>query len=127
MNTYFYTDANGQKQGPVSKRKLQILAAQGVIDPNTPVETFDGRIKLAAGQLPSLWDRSLPNESSGAPYWGTTVVLTLLTCVLVLPGALLFPPIVFLAAMIPFLLLMRMLFYIESHLRSIREHYENSE
>jgi len=98
---------------------------RGVIDPNTPVETFDGRIKFSAAQVPSLWDRSLANESSGAPYWGTTVALTLLTCLLVFPGALLFPPIVFLAAVIPFLLLMRMLFYIESHLRAIREHYEN--
>jgi len=124
MNTYFYTDANGQKQGPVSKRTLQILAARGVIDPDTPVETFEGR-ECLAGQIPSLWDRSLSNEPSESPGflfgWVATLILTLVLCAgVVIPAGLLAAPLLF-------LLFMWKLFTIESHLRSIREHYENSE
>ena len=116
MKTYFYTDANGQKQGPVSKRKLQILATLGTIEPNTPVETFEGR-ECLAGQIPSLWDRSLSNEPSVSPGfffgWVLTVILALV-CVVVPPFIAVF-----------FLLIMWKLFTIESHLRSIRELYED--
>jgi len=126
MSGYFYIDANGQQQGPVSKRRLQILAARGAIEPNTPIETFAGH-KCSAEQIPSLWNRSLTNESSGSPNWGLTIFLTFLTCVIVILGAMVIAPIflLFVPAAIPFLLFMRLLFYIESHLRGIREHYEN--
>jgi len=116
MITYFYTDANGQKHGPVSKRELRILAARGMIEPDTRMETCEGR-ECLAGQIPSLWDRSLANEPSVSPGfffgWVLTVILALV-CVVVPPFIAVF-----------FLLIMWKLFTIESHLRSIRELYED--
>ena len=118
MKTYFYTDANGQKQGPVSKQGLRILAARGMIEPDTRMETCEGR-ECLAGQIPGLWD---DERSPGFFFgWVATVILTLVLCAgVVIPAG-------FLAAPLLFLLFMWKLFTIESHLRSIREHYENSE
>jgi len=53
MPNYFYIDANGQKHGLVNDQQLQALAAQGVITPNTPLETEGGH-KGTAGQIPGL-------------------------------------------------------------------------
>jgi len=53
MPNYFYIDANGQKHGLVNDQQLQTLAAQGVITPNTPLETEGGH-KGVAGQIPGL-------------------------------------------------------------------------
>ena len=44
---YFYADAYGQKQGPVSPQQLKKLAMQGIITPNTPLETDTGKKGLA--------------------------------------------------------------------------------
>ena len=54
MTNYFYTDANGQKQGPVDEQRLRELAAQGIIGPHTSMET-DGGHKGSAGQIPGLF------------------------------------------------------------------------
>ena len=54
MPNFFYADANGQKQGPVNDQQLKALAAQGVITPQTPMETDSG-YKGTAGQLPGLF------------------------------------------------------------------------
>jgi len=54
MPNFFYTDANGQKQGPVNDQQLKALAAQGIITPSTPMETDSGH-KGTAGQLPGLF------------------------------------------------------------------------
>ena len=126
MTSYFYTDATGQKQGPVSKRKLRTLAILGTIEPNTPIETNTG-INVSAAQIPSLWDRSLAENEDKPPIsldWILTIVFTLIVCVVVVLFA---SPLAFIAlpATMLFLIFMRILFNIESHLESIREHYEN--
>ena len=53
MTYYFYFDQNNQKQGPISEQQIQTLAVQGVITPNTPLETDTGH-KGVAGQIPGL-------------------------------------------------------------------------
>ena len=35
MAKYFYTNTNGQKEGPVCQVQLQELAAQGIIEPDS--------------------------------------------------------------------------------------------
>ena len=50
---YFYTDVNGQQQGPINSQQLQELAVQGTIIPNTPLETDTGH-KGIAGQIQGL-------------------------------------------------------------------------
>jgi len=44
--TFFYIDQNGQKQGPCSEQELKTLAAQGVITPDTPLETNTAQKRL---------------------------------------------------------------------------------
>ena len=126
MTSYFYTDANGQKHGPVNKKKLRTLAILETIGPDTPIETNTG-INFCAGQIPSLWNRSLAENEDKPPIslgWILTIVLTLIVCVVVILFA---SPLAFIAlpAAMLFLLFMGTLFKIESHLRSIREHYES--
>ena len=59
MSNYFYTDASGQKFGPINDQQLQILAANGTIMPNTPLETEAGHQGFA-GQIPGLFVSSSP-------------------------------------------------------------------
>jgi len=54
MTNYFYIDAYGQKQGPYKDQQLKELAAQGIITPNTSLETDTGH-KGMAGQIPGLF------------------------------------------------------------------------
>ena len=54
MAKYFYSDANGRKQGPLDDQQLKALAAQRVIKPTTPLETDTG-YKGLAGQIPGLF------------------------------------------------------------------------
>jgi len=51
---YFYHDQTNQKQGPVTEQQLKELAEQGVIGPQTPMETDTGH-KGTAGQIPGLF------------------------------------------------------------------------
>ena len=53
MPNYFYTDASGQRRGPVDDQQLKTLAGSGVITPKTPLETESG-YKGTAGQIPGL-------------------------------------------------------------------------
>ena len=53
MANYFYTDTNGQKQW-ADEQLLRTLAAQGIITPETPLETETGR-KGFARQVPGLF------------------------------------------------------------------------
>jgi len=50
---FFYYDRINQKIGPVTEQQLKELAAQGVIGPNTPIETGGGH-KGLAGQIPGM-------------------------------------------------------------------------
>lgn len=54
MTNFFYFDQNGQKQGPVNDQQLKALATQGVINPQTPLETDTGH-RGQAGQIPDLF------------------------------------------------------------------------
>ena len=53
MTNYFYSDANGNRNGPVDEQQLKELAAQGIIGPSTPMETDTGH-QGTAGQVPGL-------------------------------------------------------------------------
>lgn len=53
MPKFFYYDANGQKQGPVNEPQLQSLATQGIVTPETALETESG-YRGVASQIPGL-------------------------------------------------------------------------
>lgn len=53
MPNYFYFDPSGQKQGPINDDQLQELVAQGIIAPETSLETESG-YKGQARQIPGL-------------------------------------------------------------------------
>lgn len=53
MTNYFYFDANGQKHGPINGHQLQALATQGIVTPETPIETDSGQ-RGTAGQISGL-------------------------------------------------------------------------
>jgi len=60
MPNYFYIDANGRKQGPVDKQRLQKLMDWGTITPTTPLETESGHQGMA-GQIPGLdFENAIP-------------------------------------------------------------------
>jgi len=56
---YFYYDDNGYKYGPVSEQQIQSMAEQGIINPNTPLESDTGH-KGTAGQIPGLFAATSP-------------------------------------------------------------------
>jgi len=58
MPNFFYTDASGQRQGPINDAQLQALATKKIISPQTPVTTESGHQGLA-GQIPGL---NFPHE-----------------------------------------------------------------
>jgi len=62
MPNFFYLDANGQKQGPVTPQQLKALATQGAITPSTQLAT-DGGHKGTAGQIKGLFASSKAEES----------------------------------------------------------------
>ena len=52
-NSFFYTDANGNKQGPLTPEQLQTLATKGIITPDTLLESEAGQ-QGKAGQIRGL-------------------------------------------------------------------------
>ena len=64
MPNYFYTDANGQRRGPVNDQQLQSLVTQGIITAHTSLET-DGGHKGTAGQIPGLKFNSTMTHPTG--------------------------------------------------------------
>ena len=54
MPNWYYIDDFGQQQGPVSDSQLKKLAIQGMIQPDTPLETDAGK-KGKAGQIKGLF------------------------------------------------------------------------
>jgi len=155
MRTYFYTDSNGERQGPVYREQLKELAINGIIIPTTLVETKDGFTMCTQTyrDLDSSFatKRTDTQTSSGffdigftrfitntwiSFIWVVFIILSILGC----GGAMVFgasnnAPVLFIIAPIAailFLLFMRMsfeltivLFRIETHLRTIRDKYEN--
>jgi len=60
MPNYFFNDADGSKQGPITVKQLQMLINRGIISPTTPLETDSGHTGLA-GQIPGLkFDTAVP-------------------------------------------------------------------
>ena len=150
MANYFYYDRNlNKKQGPVSREQLQELVVQGVIEPRTPVGTDTGH-KGIARDIPGLNFETTPTSTGFFDIgftrfitntWTSILwVLSIGTSFLGCGVAILFAIgngvyiLLFIApiATALFLLFMRMsfeitivLFRIETHLRTIRDKYEN--
>ena len=59
MTNFFYTDANGQKHGPINDQLLRVLVTQNKIRPDTSLETDTG-YKGVAGQIPGLFVATPP-------------------------------------------------------------------
>ena len=71
MPNFFFTDTSGTKRGPLTPQQLKAMAMQGLITPNTPLET-DGGHKGLAGQLSGLFNApasqpAVPTVSQTAP------------------------------------------------------------
>ena len=151
---YFYYDTNDQKQGPFSREQLRELAANGIISPETLVETEDG-YKAPAEKYRDLKFRATTQQASQeiSPglfdigftrfitntwisfHWVLTIILAIFGC----GGAFVYAanndePVLFLLAPIVaalFLMFMRMafeldivIFRIEKHLRSVEKNTE---
>ena len=64
-NSFFYTDANGNKQGPLTPEQLQTLATKGIITPDTLLESEAGQ-QGKAGQIRGLKFKTAdPSPSTG--------------------------------------------------------------
>jgi len=66
MPNYFYTDTNGQRQGPINDQQLRELAAQKRIQPDTPLETDTGH-RGVARQIPGLFTL-IQTGQTGPPF-----------------------------------------------------------
>ncbi|MGL4943766.1 MAG: DUF4339 domain-containing protein [Thermoguttaceae bacterium] len=85
MPNYFYTDANGQKQGPVDDQQLQALATQGNITPHTPLETDTGH-KGVAGQIPGLKFAAASPVNEGQFWLGWIMAGVIIILLLIIGG-----------------------------------------
>ncbi|GHT14802.1 hypothetical protein FACS1894170_12090 [Planctomycetales bacterium] len=63
MPNFFYYNANGQKLGPFNDQHLKALVRQGIVTPQTPLETDTGH-KGKAGQIKGLTFSALPTPES---------------------------------------------------------------
>jgi ankyrin repeat protein len=59
MPNFYYTDANGQKQGLINDEQLKALVARKIITPDTLLETDTGK-KGKAGQIKGLFPDAPP-------------------------------------------------------------------
>lgn len=71
MPNYFYTNAAGQKQGPINEQLLKELIAHGIIVQNTSMETDNGYSGVA-GVIPGLFDVGPVSPPSSPPASGGT-------------------------------------------------------
>ena len=63
MANYFYTDADGQQQGPVGIEQLRELVAEGIIKPDTHVDTGGTRLVFAK-HIPRLFSDDTANTKN---------------------------------------------------------------
>ena len=63
MANLYYYDSNGQKRGPVSFEQLKQLALQGVVSPETKLETEEGK----TGQAKNVKDLTFPETAIQEP------------------------------------------------------------
>jgi len=66
MTNWYYFDANERKQGPINNQQLKALATQGIITPDTLLETETGQ-KGKAGQIRGLFQTSSPQNIPPLP------------------------------------------------------------
>jgi TM2 domain-containing membrane protein YozV len=66
MANWYYYDNNGQKQGLITQQELKDLVGQGIITPETPLET-DGGHKGKAGQVKGLFPEPAVNPFASPP------------------------------------------------------------
>ena len=59
MPNFFYFDQANQKQGPVNEQQIKALVVQGIITPQTQLETDTGK-KGLAGQIKGLFPAAQP-------------------------------------------------------------------
>jgi len=84
MPNYFFTDVNGQRQGPYDESQLQTLVTQGVLMATTLLEADDG-YKSMAGQVPALrFTNVVPQPAPSKQFFctncGTTVSENAVAC-----------------------------------------------
>ena len=155
MTDYFYTDASGNRRGPFNEEQIKQLAKYNHISLATLLETDDGSKMLVEEIVSDLNNPDTSQTSSATSpglfdigftrfitntwisiIWVLTIVLTFLGCV----GAMVFgasnnaPELFIIAPIASLLSLLFMwmsfevtivLLRIETHLRTIREKYEN--
>ena len=85
MAKYFFYDANGVKQGPVSKEQLKELANQEIITPTTRIEVQNGP-KGVAGQISGMFDKNMFGKSEKT---GNGEIKFLLGLILIVLGGIL--------------------------------------
>jgi len=147
---YFYTDEDGQKQGPVAGEELARLVMEGVVKPTASIEHAGTRWKGRAEEVHDFFTGKSSTSTSGifdigftqfisntwiSILWVLIIILAILGCVITLlvavfndaPALLIIAP--FAAAL--FLLLMRMafeltivVFRMETRLRTIEKNSE---
>ena len=61
MSLWYYYDMSGNRKGPIDSRKIRELAAQGVIVPETQLETDTGKKGLAK-QIKGLFSNSSTHD-----------------------------------------------------------------
>ena len=59
-NSFFYTEADGNKQGPLTPEQLQALANRGIVKPDTILTTENGK-QGKAGQIKGLFNSATPS------------------------------------------------------------------
>ena len=59
MANYFYTDEDGQKQGPVDGQQLAKLVMEGVVKPTAPIEHADTGWKGQAKEVHDFFAHEL--------------------------------------------------------------------
>jgi len=67
MPNFYYTDANGQRQGAFTPQEVKELAMRGIITPDTPLETDTGK-QGKAGQIKGLFPVSPVTAPSPSPF-----------------------------------------------------------
>jgi len=78
---YFYTDADGKKQGPLNLGQLKGLVAQKVIKPDTLMETEAGN-KGIAGKIPGLFAVARPPSPIAKTPPSTALIVTIISVAL---------------------------------------------
>ena len=98
MAKYFYTDTDGQKQGPLDDKQLEELIKQGTVVANTLIEMDDGYCYRVGGEAGAGYYKKVaietPKSSESSSYqfdfmahWRTCQAIKVINmCIVVLVG-----------------------------------------